>query len=180
VLARSQAKEKQDALISKVEFCMFNSCISKIEPKNVKIALDHSDWVQAIRDKLNEFVRNKVWRLVLAPRDASVLGLKCVFRNKMDKEGNVIRNKARLVVKGYFQEEGIDYEETFSPVARLESVRIFLAYAAHKNFDVYQMDAKWAFLNGELEETVYVDNLWALLIQSFQIIATSYTMQCMV
>jgi len=75
----------------------------------------------------------------------------------MDKEGNVIRNKARLVVKGYCQEEGIDYEETFAPVARLESVRIFLAYAAHKNFDVYQMDVKCAFLNGELEETVYIE-----------------------
>jgi len=157
VLTRSQVKEKQDALFSKVEFCMFNSFISKIEPKNVKIALDHSDWVQAMQDELNEFERNKVWRSIPDPRDASVLGMKWVFRNKMDKEGNVIRNKARLVVKGYCQEEGIDYEETFAPVARLESVRIFLAYAAHKNFDVYQMDVKCAFLNGELEETVYVE-----------------------
>nr|KAJ0227036.1 hypothetical protein LSAT_V11C100049630 [Lactuca sativa] len=88
---------------------------------------------------------------------ASVVGLKWVFRNKLDKEGNVIRNKARLVVKGYCQEEGIDYEENFAPVARLESVRIFLAYAAHKNFKVFQMDVKCAFLNGELEETVYVE-----------------------
>ena len=66
----------------------------------------------------------------------------------MDKEGNVIRNKARLVVKGYCQEEGIHYEETFALVARLESVRIFLAYAAHENFEIYQMDVKCAFLNG--------------------------------
>ena len=79
-----------------------------------------------------------------------MVGLKWVFSNKLDKEGNVIRNKARLLVKEYCQEEGIDYEETFAPVARLESVRIFLAYAAHKNFDVFQMDVKCAFLNGEL------------------------------
>ncbi|KAI3494744.1 hypothetical protein L1887_40442 [Cichorium endivia] len=83
--------------------------------------------------------------------------MKWVFRNKLDKEGNVIRNKARLVVKGYCQEEGIDYEETYALVARLESVRIVFAYAAYKGFDVYQMDVKCAFLNGELEETVYVE-----------------------
>ncbi|KAI3791236.1 hypothetical protein L2E82_04934 [Cichorium intybus] len=157
VLTRAQAKEKQAALFSKVEFCMFHSFISKIEPKTVKVALDHADWVQAMQDELNEFERNRVWRLVPTPEKASVLGMKWVFRNKLDKEGNVIRNKARLVVKGYCQEEGIDYEETFAPVARLESVRIFLAYAAHKCFDVYQMDVKCAFLNGELEETVYVE-----------------------
>ena len=136
---------------------MFNSFVSKVEPKTVNIALDHSDWVQAMQDELNEFERNKVWRLIPTPPDASVVGLKWVFRNKMDKEGNVITNKARLVVKGYCQEEGIDYEETFAPVARLESVRIFLAYAAHKNFEVFQMDIKCALLNGELEETVYVE-----------------------
>ena len=95
--------------------------------------------------------------MIPTPKDASVVGLKWVFRNKLDKEGNVIRNKARLVVKGYCQEEGIDYEETFTLVVRLESVRIFLAYAAHKNFKVFQMDVKCAFLNGELEETVYVE-----------------------
>ena len=98
-----------------------------------------------------------LFRSVPTPKDASVLGMKWVFRNKLDKEGNVVRNKARLVVKGYCQEEGIDYEETFAPVARLESVRIFLAYAAHKNIDVYQMDVKCAFLNGIIEETVYVE-----------------------
>ncbi|KAI3505861.1 hypothetical protein L1887_28170 [Cichorium endivia] len=157
VLTQAQIKEKQTTLFSKMEFCMFHSFISKIEPKTVKVALDHADWVQAMQDELNEFERNKVWRLVPTPEKASVLGMKWVFRNKLEKEGNVIRNKARLVVKGYCQEEGIDYEETFALVARLESVRIFLAYAAHKGFDVYQMDVKCAFLNGELEETVYVE-----------------------
>lgn len=74
----------------------------------------------------------------------------------MDKKGNVVRNKTWLVVKEYYQQEGIDYEETFSPIARLESIRMFLVYAAHKIFDIFQMVVKCAFLNGELEETVYV------------------------
>ena len=136
---------------------MHHSFISKVEPKTIKSALDHADWVQAMQLELNEFERNNVWTLVPVPAKAYVLGMRWVFRNKLDKKGNVIRNKARLVVKGYCQEEGIDYDETFAPVARLDSVRIFLAYAAHKNFDVYQMDVKCAFLNGEIEETVYVE-----------------------
>ncbi|KAL7618098.1 hypothetical protein Lser_V15G04336 [Lactuca serriola] len=126
---------------------MFNSYVSKIEPKTVNVALDYSDWVQTMQDELHEFERNCVWRLIPTPKEACVVGLKWVFRNKLDKEGYVICNKARHVVKGYCQEEGIDDEETFSPVARLESVRIFLAYAAHKYFEVFSMDVKCAFLN---------------------------------
>ena len=80
---------------------MSNLFVSKIEPKTVNNALDHLDWVEAMQDELNEFERNKVWRLIPTPPDAFVVSLKWVFRNKMDKEGNVIRNKARLVVKGY-------------------------------------------------------------------------------
>ncbi|KAL8087865.1 hypothetical protein AgCh_037851 [Apium graveolens] len=106
--------------------------------------------------ELNQFERNKVWKLVPAPKNRSVIGTKWVFRNKMDENGIVTRNKARLVAKGYSQEEGIDYDETFAPVARLEAIRIFLAFAAHSNFKVYQMNVKSAFLNGELEEEVYV------------------------
>ena len=107
--------------------------------------------------ELNEFERNKVWRLIPTPPDVSVVGLKWVFLKKVAKEGNVVRNKARLVVKGYCQQEGIDFEEMFTPVVRLQVVRIFLAYDARKNFQVYQMDVKCAFLNGELKETVYVE-----------------------
>ena len=108
--------------------------------KNFKISLDHSHWLQEMHEEINEFEQNKVWRLILSPKDASFVGLKWVFRNKLDREGNVIRYKVHLVVKGYCQEEGIEYEETFAPVARLESVRIILAYASHMNFEVYQMD----------------------------------------
>ncbi|KAI3666944.1 hypothetical protein L6452_41985 [Arctium lappa] len=86
-----------------------------------------------------------------------ILGDPDVYRNKLDENGTVIRNKARLVAQGYIQEEGIDYDETFSPMARLESIRLFLAYAVHKDFKVYQMDVKSAFLNGKLSEEVYVE-----------------------
>ena len=114
------------------------------------------DWVLVMQEELNQFERNKVWKLVPWPKNKSSIDTKCVFRNKMDENGIVIRNKARLVAEGYSQQEGIDFDETFAPFARLEAIRIFLAYAAHANFKVYQMDVKSAFLNGELEEEVYV------------------------
>ncbi|XP_023760732.1 uncharacterized mitochondrial protein AtMg00820-like [Lactuca sativa] len=109
VLTRSQLKAKQIVLFSQVEYCMFNSFVSKIETKTMNATIDHSDWVLAMQDEIHDFERNRVWRLIPTPKDASVVGLKWVFRNKLEKEGNVIRNKARLVVKGYFQEKGIDY-----------------------------------------------------------------------
>ncbi|CAH9071025.1 unnamed protein product [Cuscuta europaea] len=110
-----------------------------------------------MQEELNQFERNNVWELVSKPYHQHVIGTKWVFRNKMDEEGTIFKNKARLVAKGYCQEEGIDFDETFAPVARLEAIRIFLAYAAHKQFTVYQMDVKSAFLNGLLEEEVYVE-----------------------
>ena len=91
------------------------------------------------------------------PNNRFVVGTKWVFRNKTDSDGIITRNKARLIAKEYSQQEGIDYDEIFAPVARLEAIRIFLAYAAHKKFKVFQMDVKSAFLNGELEEEVYVE-----------------------
>jgi len=157
VLTRSQLRQQNDALLSKSAYCLFNLFISKFEPKTIKDAMQHSDWIEAMQAELNEFERNKVWRLVERPRSDALVGTRWLFGNKTDKEGNVIRNKARLVVKGYCQQEGIDYDETFAPVARIESVRIFLAYAAHKRMQVYQMDVRCAFLNGELEEIVYVE-----------------------
>ncbi|KAL8115181.1 hypothetical protein AgCh_021856 [Apium graveolens] len=137
--------------------CLYNSFLSQTEPKKVEEALQDADWVQAMQEELNEFERNKVWTLVPRPKNRSVVGTKWVFRNKTDSDGIITRNKARLVAKGYSQQEGIDYDETFAPVARLEAIRIFLAYTAHKKFIVFQMDVKSAFLNGELEEEVYVE-----------------------
>ena len=110
-----------------------------------------------MQDELLQFKLQKVWVLCDLPDGMKVIGTKWVFRNKKDENGIVVRNKARLVAKGYCQQEGIDYDETFAPVARLEAIRIFLAYAAHKNMKVFQMDVKCAFLNGILHEEVYVE-----------------------
>ncbi|KAI3734336.1 hypothetical protein L6452_13802 [Arctium lappa] len=125
-------------------------------PTRVSEALADSDWVSAMQEELNQFEALKVWRLVPKPEGKTVIGTKWVFKNKKDKDGIVIRNKARLVAKGYRQEEGIDYDETYALVACIEAICMFLAYAAHKNFTVYQMDVKTAFLNGILKEEVYV------------------------
>ena len=101
-------------------------------------------------------LRNNVWSLVERPEDHNVIGTKWVFKNKQDTHGKVIRNKARLVAQGYSQVEGLDYGETFAPIARLESVRILLAFATSHHFILHQMDVKSAFLNGPLNELVYV------------------------
>jgi hypothetical protein len=95
--------------------------------------------------------------LVPRPKDKNVISTKWVYRNKLNEDGHVTRNKARLVCKGYIQVEGINFEETFSPVARMEAIRLLLAYACSKNIKVYQMDIKSTFLNGELEEEVYIE-----------------------
>jgi hypothetical protein len=112
--------------------------------------------VLAMQEELNNFKRNEVWTLVPRPKQ-NVVGTKWVFRNKQDEHGVVTRNKARLVAKGYAQVAGLDFEETFAPVARLESIRILLAYAAHHSFRLFQMDVKSAFLNGPIKEEVYVE-----------------------
>ncbi|KAJ9566813.1 hypothetical protein OSB04_002779 [Centaurea solstitialis] len=136
--------------------CLFAAFLSRHEPSNVTEALDISDWVTAMQEELNQFERLGVWRLVPRPTNKTIIDLKWIFKNKKDEDGIVTRNKARLVAKGFKQQAGIYYDETFAPVARIEAIRIFLAYAAHKNFTVYQMDVKTAFLNDELKEEVYV------------------------
>ena len=98
-----------------------------------------------MQEELHQFERNKVWHLEQQPRNRTVIGTKWVFRNKLDEQGTVTRNKARLVVQGYNQEAGIDYEETFAPVARIEAIRILIAFAAHKGIKLFQMDVKSAF-----------------------------------
>ena len=110
----------------------------------------------AMQEELNNFTWNEVWSLVERPKQ-NVIGTKWVFGNKQDEHGMVTRNKARLVSQGFTQIEGLDFGETYAPVARLESIRILHAYAAHHDFKLYQMDVKSAFLNGPLSELVYVE-----------------------
>ncbi|GJS73871.1 retrovirus-related pol polyprotein from transposon TNT 1-94 [Tanacetum coccineum] len=138
------------------EMCMFALTVSIVEPWNIKEAMADSAWIEAMQDDLHQFDRLNVWELVDKPFGKMVIKLKWLWKNKKDEDQSVIRNKARLVAKGYAQEEGIDFEESFAPVARLEAVRIFVAHAAHKSFPIYQMDVKTAFLNGPLKEEVYV------------------------
>ncbi|KAJ9536507.1 hypothetical protein OSB04_un000344 [Centaurea solstitialis] len=138
-------------------YCLYKSFLSVIEPKNVSQALEDSDWLLAMQEELLQFKRNKVYHLVPRPQDKSIIKTKWIFRNKKDESGLIVRNKERLVAKGYSQQEGIDYDETFAPVARIEAIRIFLAYAAYKNIKVFQMDVKSAFLNGVLHEEVYIE-----------------------
>ena len=110
-----------------------------------------------MNEEIEQIERSKTWTLVPEPKDKNVIGTKWVFKNKLKEDGKVSRNKERLVCKGYSQEEGIDYGEIFSPVARLEGVRNLFAYVAHKGFKVYQMDVKFAFLNGIIDEEVYIE-----------------------
>nr|GFA58949.1 retrovirus-related Pol polyprotein from transposon TNT 1-94 [Tanacetum cinerariifolium] len=119
-------------------------------------ASSSSQNIDSMQEELFQFKRLDVWVLVPAPDNISPLSLKWLFKNKHDEEQTVIRNKSRLVMRGYYQEEGIDFEESFTSVARMEAIRIFLAYAAHKSFTMFQMDVKTAFLHGSLKEDVYV------------------------
>ncbi|GJS58322.1 retrovirus-related pol polyprotein from transposon TNT 1-94 [Tanacetum coccineum] len=143
---RSQAQNQSNF------FCF----ISTIEPKNVNEALEDESWIVAMQEELNQFVANDVWELVPQPRNMTIIGTKWIFRNKLDENSIVSRNKARLVAQGYKQQEGIDYDETYAPVARLKSIRILLAYACALDFKLFQMDVKSAFLNGFINEEVYV------------------------
>ncbi|GJT95626.1 putative ribonuclease H-like domain-containing protein [Tanacetum coccineum] len=135
---------------------LFAYFLLQIEPKKVIQALTDPSWIEAMQDELLQFRLQKVWRLVDLPKGKHAIRTKWVYRNKKDERGIVVRNKARLVAQGYTQEEGIDYDEVFAPVARIEAIRLFLAYASFMGFIVYQMDVKSAFLYGKIEEEVYV------------------------
>ncbi|GJY57094.1 retrovirus-related pol polyprotein from transposon TNT 1-94 [Tanacetum coccineum] len=149
VLTRNQLRSDGD-------MCMYALTVSTMEPKNVKEAMTDPAWIESMQEELLQFKRLDVWVLVPALDNIKPLTLKWLFKNKHDEENTVIQNKTRLVVRGYRQEEGIDFEESFAPVARMEAIRIFLAYVAHKSFNVFQMDVKTAFLHGTLKEDVYV------------------------
>ncbi|GJX69023.1 reverse transcriptase domain-containing protein, partial [Tanacetum coccineum] len=126
------------------------------EPKKVIHALKDPSRIEAMQEEILQFKLQEVWTLVDLPNRKMVIGTKWVFRNKKDERGIVIRNKVRLVAQGYTQEEGIDYDEVFALVLRIEAIRLFLAYASFKDFVVYQMDVKSVFLYGKIEEEVYV------------------------
>nr|GEY39194.1 retrotransposon-related protein [Tanacetum cinerariifolium] len=130
--------------------------LQNLQAPTASMSFQDSAPIESIQEELHQFIRLDVWELVPSPDGIKPLTLKWLFKNKHDEENTVIRNKTRLVVRGYQQEEGIDFKESFALVARMEAIRIFLAYDAHKGFTVYQMDVKTAFLHGSLKEDVYV------------------------
>ncbi|GJU52330.1 retrovirus-related pol polyprotein from transposon TNT 1-94 [Tanacetum coccineum] len=149
VLTRNQLRTDGD-------MCMYALTVSTMEPRNVKEAMTDPAWIESMQEELLPFKRLNVWVLVSPPDNIKPLTLKWLFKNKHDEENTIIRNKTRLVVRGYRQEEGIDFEESFASIARMEAIRIFLAYVAHKSFTLFQMDVKTTFLHGTLKEDVYV------------------------
>src|SRR6266498_933716 len=153
-------------------FCELYSFVSSLEPLRVEQALKDLDWVIAMQEELNNFTRNEVWSLVERPKQ-NVIRTKWVFRNKQDENSVVTRNKTRLVAQGFTQIEGLDFGETYAPVARLESIRILIAFATHHNFKLYQMNVKSAFLNGPIQELVFVEQPLVFKIQICQITSTS-------
>nr|GFD32597.1 retrovirus-related Pol polyprotein from transposon TNT 1-94 [Tanacetum cinerariifolium] len=153
----SESVRTRRQLESDAEMCMFVLTVSRTEPKNIKEAMADSTWIESMQEELHQIDRSDVWELVDRTLCTNVINLKWLWKNKCDEENTVIRNKSRLVAKGYAQKEGVDFEESFAPVARLEAVRLFIAYAAHKSFSIYQIDVKTTFLYGPLKEEVYVN-----------------------
>ncbi|KAJ4764255.1 polyprotein [Rhynchospora pubera] len=131
-----------------------NFCV--VEPESFEEAVQEEVWRNAMEDEIKMIVKNKTWELVEKPKEKDVVGLKWIYKTKTNPDGSVQKCKARLVAKGYSQQPGIDYQETFAPVARHETIRMLIALAAHKGWKLYQLDVKSAFLNGVLKEEVYV------------------------
>jgi hypothetical protein len=130
--------------------------VATFESKDIGHVLSNHNSINSMHEELENFERNQVWELVDLPPGCKPIGTKWVWKNKEGEKGQVVRNKSRLVAQGYSEKEGIDYEETFAFVARLETIRILLAFFVAKGFKLYKMDVKSAFLNGVLEEEMYV------------------------
>ncbi|GKA20701.1 retrovirus-related pol polyprotein from transposon TNT 1-94 [Tanacetum coccineum] len=152
----SRSVSTRQQLQDEALLCYFDSFLSFVEPKSYKDALTKSCWIEAMQEELYKFERLKVWELIPCPDYLMVITLKCIYKVKLDELGDVLKNKAHLVARGYRQEDGIDFEESFALVARLEAICIFIAFVAHMNMVVYQLDVKTVFLNGILREEVYV------------------------
>ncbi|KAL0341917.1 UNVERIFIED_CONTAM: Retrovirus-related Pol polyprotein from transposon TNT 1-94 [Sesamum calycinum] len=128
-----------------------------LEPENFETAVKHKVWVQAMEEEIKMIEKNNTWELADRPKDKEVIGVKWIYKTKLNADGSIQKHKARLVAKGYSQLPGIDYTETFAPVARLDTIRALIAIAANKKWKIYQMDVKSAFLNGYIDEEIYVE-----------------------
>ena len=122
-------------------------------------------WKEAIKSEIDFILQNHTWELVDLPPGCKPLGSKWIFKRKIKADGSIDKYKARLVIKGYNQREGLDYFDTYSPVTRITSIRMILAIAALRNLEVHQMDVKTAFLNGDLDEEIYMEQPEGFLLQ---------------
>ena len=160
-LRRSQRETRRPSylddyiLCAEIEGELLLQCIND-EPWNFDEAKDQKVWRDACEDEISSIVKNKTWNLVELPAGARAIGLKWIFKIKRNSDGSINKYKARLVAKGYIQRHGIDFEEVFAPVARIETVRFILSLAASKGWEVHHLDVKTAFLHGDLKEEVYV------------------------
>ncbi|GJW97648.1 retrovirus-related pol polyprotein from transposon TNT 1-94 [Tanacetum coccineum] len=152
--SRSGSTRKQ--LQTDAMWCYFDAFLTSVEPKNFKQEMTKPSWIDAMQEEIHKFKRLHVWELVLCPDKVMLIKLKWIYKVKTDEFGRVFKNKARLVAQGFRQEVGIDFEESFVLVARIDAIRIFIANAANKNMMIFQMDVKTTFLNGKLKEEVYV------------------------
>ncbi|GJV65640.1 retrovirus-related pol polyprotein from transposon TNT 1-94 [Tanacetum coccineum] len=152
----SKLVQTRRQLATDLEICMFALTVNKAEPKNIKEAMADHTWIEAMRKNCISLTDFMSGNLLTNPFGKTVIGLNWLWKNKKNEYSTVIRNKVCLVAKGYYQEEGIDLEESFAPVATLEVVYIFIAYVAYKSFPIYHMDVKTTFLNGPLNKEVYI------------------------
>ena len=121
------------------------SLLSIVEPSIFEEAKNDEHWIKKMEEELSQVEKKEIWELVPRPKDRNVIGTKWVFENNLNEDGHVTRNKSRLVCKGYAEVEGIDFEETFAPVARMEAIKMIMAYACSKRIKVYQIDVKSTF-----------------------------------
>ncbi len=140
-----------------LDFDYSDQClVATEEPVSFVEAEKHECWRRATEEELRSIEENQTWSLAKLPAGYKAIGLKWVYKLKKDPSGAIVKHKARLVAKGYVQQQGVDFDEVFAPVARMETVRLLVALAAQKGWEIHHMDVKSAFLNGDLEEEVYV------------------------
>jgi transposase InsO family protein len=155
VLRRSSRQTRRPSRYD--DYALMTNIMQVNEPMNYKQAKDKEEWVEAMNDEYNSIMKNQTWELTELPENKTPIGCKWLFKAKFKPDGSIDRFKARLVAKGYAQKEGIDFEETFAPVAKLNTIRVLVALATAHNWKIHQLDVKSAFLNGELKEEVYLE-----------------------
>lgn len=134
--------------------------LAETEPTNFKEAINDAKWRKGMDEEMKSIKKNDTWELTTLPKGEKAIGVKWVYKVKKNDQGKVEKYKARLVAKGYNQRHGVNYDEVFTPVARLETIRLFISLTAQNGWKIHQMNAKSTFLNGVLEENMYIDNHW--------------------